>query len=110
MSNAFLDKIPLWRAFPDMRPDNLRDTQGLYEAAVAAWRPFWQELSDAERAAYLLHWQASTDWRDALAFYLTSNDTDAAADARESEEMLARRRQGAPARRGLWQRLFGNGR
>jgi hypothetical protein len=73
------------------------------------WHPFWQSLTDAERDAYLVHWQATADWRDALAFYVTpdSPEFDATADARESSEMLARLRKSRPSRQTLWQRLFG---
>jgi hypothetical protein len=62
-------------------------------------------LSEAEQAAYLQHWRATEEWREAIQFFFESHEIDLAADAAESEENLAAFRHG-PHRRSFLRRLF----
>lgn len=73
--------------FPELNPRELAGylRQGVTEAYFFNhWRPFWSSLDSGQREQYLDHWNASSEWREAIAFH--SNDDsgfDAEADVRE---------------------------
>ncbi len=72
------------------------------------WCPYWASLTAAQRAGYLDAWQASPEWREAIAFVFEAfSDLDIDQDAKESEEYLrdhGKRQQ--EKKRSLLRRLF----
>lgn len=112
--DPWLDQLPPWKAFPELQPLQVAARQGLQEAWVdQVWRPFWGSLSASQREAYFEHWQASTDWRDAIrATFEPEPGFDAEADLADSQRHLAERsRSAAMAQPSGWRRqlarLFG---
>jgi len=112
-SMPFLDQCrPPWVVFPDLDPSQLVGylRQGVTEAYFFNhWRPFWNSLDDGQRTLYLDHWQASAEWREALAFHFEEEPGfDAEADVRESEDHQRRRTEEATRdrRKSWWARLF----
>ncbi|WP_241163344.1 hypothetical protein [Ralstonia solanacearum] len=102
---------PPWVVFPFIKPDELamHVRQGIAEPWFdQVWRPYWASLTATQRAGYLDAWQASPEWRDAIAFVFEAfSDLDIEQDAKESEEYL--RKQGelpAEKKRSLFRRLF----
>jgi len=84
---------PPWVAFPDIEPAELSRylKQGATEAWFdQQWRPFWSSLSPDQQRDYLDRWHATTEWREAVAFYFNSDPAfDIEQDGRESEAYLA---------------------
>ena len=105
---TFLTVVPPWKVLPDFSPSSLPATQGLEEAYFdQEWRPFWSNLTEAQRAAWLDHWQADEDWRRAITFYFEpASEFDAEADLREAEEWR-KREQAAAQKPSFWSWLFG---
>ncbi|MDB0541919.1 hypothetical protein ACYT85_15235 [Ralstonia solanacearum] len=102
---------PPWVVFPFIKPDELamHVRQGIAEPWFdQVWRPYWASLTATQRAGYLDAWQASPEWRDAIAFVFEAfSDLDIEQDAKESEEYL--QKQGelpAEKKRSLFRRLF----
>jgi hypothetical protein len=78
MENNFLEQKPLWVSFPEMKPENLTDTQGLYDAVNILWSDFWNPLTPEQKEIYLNHWDASQEWREMFRFFqeMLEIDTD----------------------------------
>jgi hypothetical protein len=72
-SPSFVDQCrPPWVVFPDLHPRELAGylRQGVTEAYfLNHWRPFWDALDGGQRAQYLDHWNASSEWREAIEFH-----------------------------------------
>jgi hypothetical protein len=83
---------PPWVAFPELTVAELSRQlkQGAVEAwADQHWRPFWSSLDPEDRAGYLDYWDATPDWRVAIAFVFERDPNfDAESDAAESREHL----------------------
>lgn len=107
--NRWQRQLPPWEVFPAFTAAMLPAKQGAQEVWYdEEWRPFWASLSPQERQAYLDHWQATAEWRDALEFFFTEpEDFDREEDARESEAYLQQLRSDNPPKKTLWQRLTG---
>jgi len=92
-----------------MTPLEFPPTQGAEEAWTdTVFRPFWLGLDANARSQYLHHWEASPEWRDALAFAFEGPLTmDHAADAAESDSHLDEWRQLRWCKRGFLSRLLG---
>ena len=87
---------PPWIALPDLLPTDSTN-QGMAETYIKLnWLPFWQSLSAEAKATYLDRWQASPEWRSAIAEAYDLDVEDMEEDARESEAYLARWRQANP--------------
>lgn len=57
------DTFPPWKAFPDMDPESSGWRQGNGEYWWhSAWAPFWEQLDDGAKRAYLGRWRAPHDW------------------------------------------------
>jgi hypothetical protein len=56
------DQRPLWVAFPDIPWGSLGWRMGFGEAHANAWMPWFKELSDEERRAYIAHWPEPEGW------------------------------------------------
>ena len=80
-----MDELPPpWVAVPDLQPDDPA-TQGMAEAYVVLnWLPFWQTLAADGKAAYLDRWQASPEWRAAIALRYDWDGIDLEDEAREA--------------------------
>lgn len=80
------EPAPPWIALPDLSPDG----PGPAEAYVAVtFLPFWTQLTAAEKAGYLDRWNASPEWRSAIAFKYDHEGFDIEADAPDSEARRA---------------------
>ncbi|AEG70964.1 conserved hypothetical protein (plasmid) [Ralstonia solanacearum Po82] len=83
---------PPWVAFPALRPETLamRVRQGVAEPWFdQVWRPYWTSLTPIQRTCYLDAWEASPEWREAIAFvFETLSDLDLDQDAKASEAYL----------------------
>jgi hypothetical protein len=61
---------PPWVVFPKLSPDDLPVNQGEAEPWFdQIWRPFWQQLTADQRAAYHAHWKSTDAWRDSIRFF-----------------------------------------
>lgn len=79
---------PPWIALPDLSPDDPA-THGMAEAyVVLTWLPFWQTLSADAKAEYLDRWQASAEWRTAIATRYDADPAELEQEAREAAEWL----------------------
>lgn len=79
---------PPWIALPDLSPDDPCN-QGAGEAyIVLEFLPFWSGLTAVQKAAYLDRWNATPEWRAAVAERYDS-DLDIDADARDAEAWAA---------------------
>ncbi|MFP3756719.1 hypothetical protein D3C87_1712260 [compost metagenome] len=100
---------PPWIVFPHTEPGELAPhvRQGVAEPWFdREWRPFWTSLTPIQRDLYLDGWQASPEWREAIAFVFESfSELDVDQDAKESEEYL-RANSSHPKRCSLLNRLF----
>ena len=67
---------------------------------VLTFLPFWKGLSAGQKADYLDRWNASAEWREAIAFKYDHTGFDIEADARDSEAWAAAHP--LPARRPWW--------
>lgn len=101
---------PPWRVFPQIDPQTLpvHLRQGEAEPWFdQQWRPFWATLTAEQKVQYLDHWQASPDWRAAIAFHFDHTwAADAATDAAESSQHQEQLRQ-TRAKPSLLARWFG---
>jgi len=83
---------PPWIVFPDIKPGDLARhvQQGVAEPWFdQEWRPYWAPLTTIQRDRYLDDWQASPEWREAIAFVFGAfSDLDIDQDAKESETYL----------------------
>ena len=80
---------PPWIALPGLSPDEPAN-QGAAEAyVVLTFRPFWGALTAEAKAAYLDHWDASPEWRAAIAFNYDHEGFDIEADARDAQAWAA---------------------
>ncbi len=114
MDNAplFNDNKPPWVVFGYMRADDLTaylnqgETQAWFDQL---WRPFWADLSVAQKTAYLEHWEASPAWVEAIGTTFDPETFDLEADARESEAHLKafRDKSGTRAKLSILKRMFG---
>jgi hypothetical protein len=102
-------QLPPWKVFPAFTPSMLPATQGAEESWFdEEWRPFWASLSPLERHAYLDHWDATEEWRDALEFFFSKPpEFDSEADAHESAAYLRQQGSVGKRKRSLWKRLTG---
>jgi len=102
---------PPWIVFPHIKPDELavHVRQGVAEPWFdQEWRPFWTSLTSTQRSRYLDDWQASSEWRAAIAFVFESfSEQDIDQDAKESQAYLKTRGETAQKiKRPLLKRLF----
>ncbi len=101
---------PPWLVFPQIDPQTLpvHLRQGVAEPWFdQQWRPFWAALTAEQKAQYLDHWNASPDWRAAIAFHFDRAwESDAEADAAESIQYQQDLKQ-ARAKPSLLSRWFG---
>ncbi|WP_439890557.1 hypothetical protein ACS7SF_15270 [Ralstonia sp. 25C] len=102
---------PPWITFPQLQPGELalHVQQGIAETWFdQEWRPYWALLTPEQKKRYLDDWQASPEWRDAIAFVFDNfSDLDIELDARESEAYLkAQREHSETKKRSLFARLF----
>ncbi|WP_232556812.1 hypothetical protein [Ralstonia solanacearum] len=83
---------PPWVAFPALRPETLATHVGQNVAEPwfdQVWRPYWTSLTPIQRTCYLDAWEASPEWREAIAFvFETLSDLDLDQDAKASEAYL----------------------
>lgn len=79
---------PPWVALPDLQPEDPA-TQRLAEAYIVLnWYPFWSSLTPAQKASYLDRWNASAEWRDAIAARYDADPIMLADEAREEAATL----------------------
>lgn len=58
---------PMWVVFPHLAANDPQN-QGAVDGYIDyIWLPYWQSLSEGEKAAYLDEHNASPDWREAIA-------------------------------------------
>lgn len=103
------DNKPPWVAFPELGIGDWPARQGAAEDwGHSHFKPFWMQLSDDERHSFMLHWQASAEWREALPVIFDDDpEFDADADYEESQRFLAQRRVAEATKpKGFWARLF----
>lgn len=105
---SFDDMMPPWLVFPDLPAEAFHGStrQGIVEPWFDhVWNPFWSALDADSKAAYLVHWNASQEWRDALDLF-EWEPFNIEEDARESEEYLAKMRALRP-KPSWWRRILG---
>jgi hypothetical protein len=111
MTDDFLSCPPPWKVFPDIPAEEFahHTKQGAGEAYFdQIFRPFWSELSPAQRQRYLDRWCATAAWRDTLAFLLTPDpDIDLASEWAAFEAAERLRREQPLVRPPWWRRWFG---
>lgn len=92
------DPVPPWIALPGLDPDEPAN-QGAAEAYVLlTFLPFWRTLSAEAKTAYLDRWNASAEWRAAIAWRYDQEGFDVEADARDAEAWAAAHPLPAPRR------------
>lgn len=83
---------PPWVAFPALRPETLATRVGQDVAEPwfdQVWRPYWTSLTPIQRTCYLDAWEASPEWREAIAFvFETLSDLDIDQHAKASAASL----------------------
>lgn len=80
---------PFWVVFPKLTISDSMN-QGAEEAyVVLEWLPFWKGLTDAEKTAYLDHWQAPPEWRQEIIERFEWDPAEMERDAAEAEEWAA---------------------
>lgn len=106
-ASMFARMEPPWVVFPTMAAEAFHASarQSIEAWFDAVWQPFWISLDADAKAAYLAHWNASQEWRDALALF-EWEPFDIDEDAKESEEYLAKVRELRP-KPSWWRRILG---
>jgi hypothetical protein len=85
----FLDFKPPWVTFAYLTPQTFAASlkQGETELWVDQhWHSFWAKLNAEQRSDYLNHWQADSDWIEAIEFSFGNDaDFDVEVDSVESK-------------------------
>lgn len=85
------EPAPMWIVFPDLGAEEVHN-QGAVDGYIEyIWLPFWQTLSEDEKAAYLDKYRATPDWRDNIAERYEWEGYDADGDPIPKNPFWARR-------------------
>jgi len=59
---------PLWVVFPDISAGEVHN-QGAVDGYIEhVWLPFWMQCTEEQKSAYLDRYEATDEWREAIAF------------------------------------------